>query len=308
VALCFGGGYVQQFELASEQLRREFGRPAPAVPYDGQMGVGIALGDGIFSGSLTSVPMAFTPNGRLLALGVANRILLLDVETGAEVSELAGHVGSVEDLVFAPDGKKLVSASADTTGLIWNVTQVRTAPASLKLTATQLDQAWQELLGDARKAGQAARQLQLGAEQSVAFLKKQLRPTQGVEPKILEDLVGNLGSPDFKIRDQSTRELQKLGELAIPALRRGLKASPVLEVGRRLEALLAKVTLAKLAGDALRRHRAIEVLERIGSAPAREILTDLAKGAPGALVTEGARAALARLTTQAAQPLADRKN
>jgi RNA polymerase sigma factor (sigma-70 family) len=298
VALDFGGGYVQQFELASEQLRREFGKPSPAGPFGGQLGVGIVLGDSLFPGPLTSVPIAFAPDGRLLALGIANRVQLLDVETGAEVRNLTGHQGAIQDLVFAADGKKLLSASADTTALIWNMAKAMPAPAPQELTPAQLGQAWQELLEDASKAAQAARQLRLGAGQSVPFMKKQLRATRGVDPKILADLIGNLGSQDFKTRDQATRDLEKLGELAIPALRRELEARPGLEVQRRLKAVLGKVTVSKLAGEALRYRRAIEVLEHIGNSEARGVLADLAKGATGARVTEEARAALARLAAR----------
>ena len=49
-----------------------------------------------------------------------------------------------------------------------------------------------------------------------------------------------------------------------------------------------------LQGDQLRAFRAVEVLERIGTPEARQVLQALAAGAPGALLTTSAQAALKR--------------
>ena len=58
----------------------------------------------------------------------------------------------------------------------------------------------------------------------------------------------------------------------------------------------ASLTLNTLVDDRLRVVRAIEVLERIGTDPARKVLQRIASGAQGALVTSQALAALERLT------------
>jgi hypothetical protein len=50
----------------------------------------------------------------------------------------------------------------------------------------------------------------------------------------------------------------------------------------------------------LRQLRAIEVLERAGTAQAKKILSKLAGGAPDARLTREAKAALERLTRKAA--------
>ena len=49
-----------------------------------------------------------------------------------------------------------------------------------------------------------------------------------------------------------------------------------------------------LKGDRLRAYRAVEVLERIGTPEARRLLSTYARGAPGALLTTAAEAALKR--------------
>jgi hypothetical protein len=61
-----------------------------------------------------------------------------------------------------------------------------------------------------------------------------------------------------------------------------------------LEELHVKLTGFGLSGDKLRVFRAVEVLERIGTPEARLLLQALAEGAPGALVTTSAQAALKR--------------
>jgi hypothetical protein len=62
-----------------------------------------------------------------------------------------------------------------------------------------------------------------------------------------------------------------------------------------LEDLEAKAATLALSGERLRMARAIEILERIGTPEAREVLQVLASGAPGALPTVHAQAALRRL-------------
>jgi WD40 repeat protein len=55
--------------------------------------------------------MAFSPGGRLLATGAANRsVLIWDVQTGRRVRQLAGHDELLRCLTFSPDGKVLATA------------------------------------------------------------------------------------------------------------------------------------------------------------------------------------------------------
>src|SRR5204863_8384530 len=67
--------------------------------------------------------LAVSPDGRHLAVAAEpdHTVHLLDMNTGAEVSRFAGHCGRVQRLVFSSQGDRLVSASADTTALVWDV-------------------------------------------------------------------------------------------------------------------------------------------------------------------------------------------
>jgi hypothetical protein len=62
-----------------------------------------------------------------------------------------------------------------------------------------------------------------------------------------------------------------------------------------MDRLLAAATGPITDPETARGVRAVEVLERVGTPQAREVLRDLAKGAPSAWLTREARAALTRL-------------
>jgi WD40 repeat protein len=67
---------------------------------------------------------AFAPDGRTLATGDWSHgtVRLWNIATGQEKQTLPGHRGRVLSLAFTADGKRLISGSADTTALVWDVT------------------------------------------------------------------------------------------------------------------------------------------------------------------------------------------
>ena len=72
-------------------------------------------------------------------------------------------------------------------------------------------------------------------------------------------LVADLDSKRFSVRQKATEELEKLGELAEADLCHALNRKPSLEMTRRLEGLLAR--LKKRSPESLRKQRAITLLE-----------------------------------------------
>jgi hypothetical protein len=102
------------------------------------------------------------------------------------------------------------------------------------------------------------------------------------------------------LRRQAESELEGLGDLAEPALRKALAGDPPLVLRQRVERLLNK-RLTPAAGQ-MRDRRAVELLELIGSPDARHLLQSLADGLPGTRLTREARWAMQRLTKQAAKP------
>jgi HEAT repeat protein len=111
---------------------------------------------------------------------------------------------------------------------------------------------------------------------------------------VTKPLIKQLDDGNFTVRDKATGELLKIGDLVFPALDKALAANSPLETKRRLEDLRGKMTGMFLQGERLRAYRAVEVLELIGTPAARHVLQTLADGAPGALVTTSAQAALKR--------------
>jgi len=81
------------------------------------------------------------------------------------------------------------------------------------------------------------------------------------------------------------------------AIRRALERKLSQEVRRRLQAILA-APLEVPPTQTLRTLCAIQVLERIGIAEARELLRKLANGPPDARLTKEAKASLERVTSQ----------
>ena len=110
----------------------------------------------------------------------------------------------------------------------------------------------------------------------------------------------DLDSPRFQVRSGATAELERLGRLAVPALRRALRAPSSLETSRRIEMLLEKVGPHTVPAEWLRTLRSLQVLENSGTPEARRVLHRLAQGpAEGSLARE-ARAVLQRLDRRVA--------
>jgi hypothetical protein len=245
--------------------------------------------------------LAFSPDGRTLATGGLDSIQLWDVATGREVLRR-----SVQNppacLVFSPDGKVLVSGHWDGTALLWDLAEAseRYRSAATQTDAQELEACWAALKSeDAHKASAAAGKFVAGPVEAVRTMRKHLVAVQAVPPQKIRQLVADLDGNEFARRKAASEGLIDLEELAFPALQEALRANPSIEKHQRIEALLSDPYTIRSPAT-LQGVRAVEALEQIGSAEAKELLATLAGGAPEARLTQEAKASLERLSRREA--------
>jgi hypothetical protein len=218
---------------------------------------------------------------------------------GHECQALSGHAGEVEALAFSPDCKWLVSCGADGTVLVWDAWRLtgKAAPVGRDPADLDRDEArdrW-ELLGDAdpHRAAEAMAALIESPAVAVPLIEARLKPAEMVPQDRIERLVAELDSNEFARREKAAEELRGFVEQAAPALRKALEGKPSAELTRRARQLLAELEGPVTSPQQLRTLRAVEVLERIGTAESRKVLETLATGAPAQRTSE-ARASLNR--------------
>jgi hypothetical protein len=197
-------------------------------------------------------------------------------------------------LAFTRDGRRMATGHPDSTILLWDVHLP--ALSSTSLSATQLQERWADLADtDAAKAWQAVDRLAQAPDDALAFLGGRLKPAPIAAADVTGKLLAELDSDSFAVREAAARRLKALGLQAEPALRAALKADPPLEQRRRIEELLAALREPPPTQEELRQLRAVIVLERIGTPPARQLLDEVARGPESARLTRQAHAALACL-------------
>jgi RNA polymerase sigma factor (sigma-70 family) len=299
-------GTVSLYETATGDLRCRLGQPTARQGAYRAVMVGNAPVkiSGSRGDAVTPVAVAGAPNGRLLATASADpTIHLWDLVTGHEVGQLKGHQGGVVSLAFSGDGERLLSGSADTTALVWDVgRRLWTAETGeVAPGPKELEGLWADLGGsDAARAFAAQQRLTRHPAAVARLVKEHLRPAPAVEAGRLAQLVANLDSRQFAVRQQAAAELETLGDQARTALQKALAGDVSLEVRQRVEHLLRKVT-GRPTGNLVRDLRAVETLELAGGTEARRELQALAAGAPAARLTREARAALQRLERRPAE-------
>jgi WD40 repeat protein len=244
------------------------------------------------------------PDGFLIATaGMDGGIRLWSTLSGELMGSLKGHRAGVSTLLFAPESTILASGGDDGDILLWDVAEFhnKAKVTALKSSIVALDVLWSDLTSDdARKAYQAG--LRLGAlpQQTIPFLRQRLRPVEPVSVQRLTRLAADLNDKDFVVRENATKELQNLEEMAAPALLPLLTKTSPPEQLTRARLLINKIQDLERSPSPRTRQarRAVTVLEHIANADAIEVLRSLAAGHESACLTKDAIQSLRRLTTR----------
>ena len=243
--------------------------------------------------------VVFSPNGRYLASVCdgwgrqADRsIRVFEVATGTEIYSFKKEL-PIFAAAFSPDGSKLAVGGADATALILDMNNLTGKKRRDQLTEKELVAHW-ESLGDAHagKAYEARGDFLQAGQNAVAFFAKRLQPSPAIDAKRVENLIKDLDSDSFKVRDKAFKDLGQLGDLVREPMRKALATNPSEELRQRLQLLIGK--LNQLSTSQLRSLRAIEVLENIGTPEALKIIERLTQGNSDSLLTIESRAVIAR--------------
>jgi RNA polymerase sigma factor (sigma-70 family) len=235
-----------------------------------------------------NISCQFAPDGRTLStVDGTGLIRIWELSTGRERFRITGHRGRTF-AYFSPDSALIAGCSNEAPVLIWDV-----YGHSKSSEPFDPEKAWQAL-GDenAARSFTVMRRLCAAPERAAKLLREKLKPVEKVDEKTIRKWIRELDDDNFGTREAAQKSLEKLGDRAAGFLRAALQQSPSAESRARLNRLLE--ALDTLTPDQLRQQRAVEVLERIGSALAKAILADLAQGADGARLTIEAKTSLAR--------------
>ena len=186
---------------------------------------------------------------------------------------------------------------------IWDLVQMGRGPdGRADLGPPGLEQLWTCMGGDDVPAAyQAVYILSAHPKQAVSLLQRQLRPITEADGRAIRQMLLDLDSGEFGVREKASRRLRELGLAVEPALRDCLRMTSSAEVRKRIHALMLALRSGSLPVEERRRMRAIQVLEMIATEDAARFLADLAKGTMLANQTNMARQALERLARRNGQ-------
>jgi WD40 repeat protein len=271
--------------------------------------------------------VAFTPDGRgLIAvqdaqpwdgwrglmndpkkLGLPEQVIrLYDVVTGEEKLHLpGGHRGPILSLAFAEGGKYLLTASADSTVLAWDLTQQQPA----EKLPTENGALWALVIGDdAEKAADAMKALAARPADAVSAVKGYFTRPVRLDPDAASSLE-QIDSPTFAVRLPAMQRLVRYRdsnvEVESALVRRYLDPSVPAGSKQRLKELIAGIGDNKTP-ELHCLNRAIALLEQTGTPAAREELSLLATlpSSRGGLLAEQALSRLEHGESPSAPPRA----
>jgi hypothetical protein len=241
--------------------------------------------------------LAFSPNGRILAVGCADAIRLYDVVTGQELPPLTAHLGGIWALHFTPDGQSLLSLGKDDKLLTWTMAEIikplQNAADSLKFDDAQhddsveLDKAIEAIDLDDAWRTYAAMSVVTNSGWAVPSLRERLKAVRPLSESRVQELVAGLSDKDINKRKATARQIGNAIDQVYAGLGERSQMQHRLQWRLPTEAQLREVQLVWLLADL-----------RYPDESAKEFLTQLSAGYEKAPLTIAAKGALQRLATE----------
>jgi WD40 repeat protein len=246
------------------------------------------------------VPMsiAVSPDGMTLAVfGAGQVVAWYELQTNREICQFAKHDREVNCVAFSPKGRYMASGSNDATVLVWDLLEAIRDPknANRVLDKERGEELWRALAdSDPAKAYPALAELAIVPGEAISLVRQRLGPSTGLGKSIAQ-LLADLDDDAFAVRETAARELVRRGSMALDPVKKALEQPPSAEARKHLEDVVSALRQGALDAGDLRQLRVVQLLERLGSKEAKELLERLADGPAEATVTRAAKASLARL-------------
>lgn len=257
-------------------------------------------------GAVWSASVVASPDGRLVAVCTRTRFGLYDLLRDEYRPEFAAPADKCSAAVLAPDGATLAVVARSTapradggtlSAYLARIPKVaRPVPSRGEWTAADDDFLWGGLSSrNEFRRGYCVRTLLGRPDRAAALSRERLRPVPKTEAEWVDGTIGKLDDDDPDVRDRATAELREVVHTFGPLLEAAHREAPPGEVRNRLAIVLNRAKLPPAPPGLEAEIRQVEFLERLGTPAARQLLAEIAAGAPGARLTEAAAAALKRL-------------
>jgi hypothetical protein len=229
--------------------------------------------------------LAFSPDGHWLATGGAEGDLFIwEVDTRQVARWRTGHTRPLTSIDFSEDGRRVLTAAGDLTAVLWDVASPARAVAN----------PWSDLSSPDGRAGYAAVCTLARDADGPAVLRSKLNSVPRLDAAEADRLIAGLDADRHAVRERASRALADHGRAALPAMQAAIARVRSAEAAARLEKLIAAIP-SHFTPTEVTHRRAVKAMSLAGTPAARELLREWAAGAPGAILTEEARAALSRL-------------
>ncbi len=230
----------------------------------------------------------------------SSHLMIWEVASGKLIGKWPMPERSWISWALSADDRQLAIGLKD--GTIWVydfpriVKELLATPAASELAT--VDDAWRRLAdADPATAYRAVVRMSESPAETVELLRANLPAITAIAttPAQIDALIKQLASDNPAARRDASSRLLQMKPAVHAALREALRRNLPNDVRARVELILA--AKSSPSDTTLRAIRAVQVLERIASPVARELLQTLATGPADAEVTQESQAALNRLDT-----------